>query len=100
MNDLREVTHFEKAILKIDIEGDEDQAILHSSKLFQDVYIPYVLMEWAIMKKSTYGQADEVVNYMYTLAYQAHSIEKEPLDNKQWRAWPDDIVWKHHNVDL
>lgn len=39
---------FERAILKIDIEGFEPYAFEHASKLFNTLDIPIVFMEWGI----------------------------------------------------
>ena len=100
LDDLREVTTFEKAIVKIDVEGDEAKALLHASKLFQNVFVPFVLMEWSFMKKLMDGEADELVDLMYILGYQAHTVYRVPLKNENFHSWPSDVVWKHRTVDL
>ena len=38
--------NFEKAILKIDIEGFEPFAFMHAEKLFDSIEIPIIFMEW------------------------------------------------------
>ena len=50
MDDLLEVIHFKKAVMKIAVEGDEHKAMSACSKLLGEVDIPYILMEWTNLK--------------------------------------------------
>ena len=90
---------FHKVLLKIDIEGDEAKAILNGVKFLQASFVPFIIMEWEFMRKSE-TEGEEVVDILQTLGYQAYSIYKGQLENENFRAWPNDIVWKYRTVEL
>jgi len=108
MDDLIEVINFKSAIIKIDIEGYEHRAFRQSSKLFQRLYVPYIIMEWQKLREY-YGSEVEVsedktlvhelVQYLSLTGYDAFASETgEKLMPKLWYTWPDDIIWKHELV--
>jgi len=52
MDDLLEVVDFRRAVLKIDIEGDERHAFFHADRLFDRVHVGYIFMEWMKLRGS------------------------------------------------
>jgi len=46
MDDLVEVVTFRRAAMKIDIEGHERRAFYHADRLFDNVHVGYIFMEW------------------------------------------------------
>ena len=46
MDDLLEVVDFRHAVLKIDVEGHERRAFFHADRLFDNVNVSYIFMEW------------------------------------------------------
>ena len=46
MDDLLEVVDFQHAVMKIDIEGHERRALFHADRLFDNVNVDYIFMEW------------------------------------------------------
>lgn len=51
VDDLLEFVTFNKAVLKMDIEGFETHAMQKASMLFKEKYIPYIFMEFLIVKR-------------------------------------------------
>jgi FkbM family methyltransferase len=100
MDDLIPVIAFSRAILKIDIEGFELKAISGTRRLFEKLFIPYVLMEWVYQKiriKHTRSRedGDKLISLMTDMGYGPFSIQKRALVTKDWPKWPNDILWKH-----
>ena len=52
MDDLVEVVDFHHAVMKIDIEGQERRAFFHADRLFDNVNIGYIFMEWIKLRAS------------------------------------------------
>jgi len=50
MDDLLEVVDFRQAVIKIDVEGHECRAFFHADRLFDNINIPYVFMEWVKLR--------------------------------------------------
>ena len=110
MDDLLEVVHFKKAVIKMDIEGHEHIAFRHSSRFLSKVYVPFILMEWRVLR-GYYGsevtESDDkalagwLVDYLTNHGYTPYQYTRDiPLITKQWYAWPDDIIWKHEMRDF
>jgi len=108
MDDLLEVTNFKRAIIKIDIEGHEHRAFAQSAKLFQDVRILYIFMEWIKLRGYYGSEADDsedkrlVFGLIETLTGRGYTacglVLLNPLDPVYWYGWPDDIVWQHKDA--
>ena len=97
MDDIVEVVHFKKAIIKIDIEGSENKAISHCEKLFKQVYVPYMFMEWLFQKNMQAGQ-NTILTVLGRNGYLPFTLDKKPLKISNVRQWPTDIIWKHQNI--
>jgi len=50
MDDLLEVLNFRQAVMKIDIEGHERRAFFHADRLFDNVHVGYIFMEWITLR--------------------------------------------------
>lgn len=106
MDDLLEVTSFESALIKMDIQGFECDALKHSELLFRSIDVMYILMEWGLMtqhyqdKKHISTEKYKIQEMIRTLfernfrPYQLSADGGQPLNPNQWHSWPFDIVWR------
>ena len=103
MDDLLEVTTFDRALMKIDIEGHEPYAFLNASRLFTKVHIPIILMEWGIRRSEKDTEKVKLVEKMIEFFTERHYrpvSDDTILDTSRWRMWPWDIKWKHRDVEF
>ena len=101
MDDIVEVITFKRALLKIDAEGFEDKALSRSDKLFKDIFIPYVLMEWAFPKyvfRHDVKRVKTFINIMVEKGYLPYDYGWKPLLIAKWVDWPLDLIWGHKLV--
>ncbi|KAK3596043.1 hypothetical protein CHS0354_032568 [Potamilus streckersoni] len=109
MNDLVEYINIKQAIIKMDIEGYECKAMEMSTTFFQEVFVPFIFMEWLIIRTNmnsnetacTWKDARKLVNYLTGLGYTPfayHPMFKllDPNDVLDWEI--DDIFWQHKNA--
>lgn len=104
MDDLLEVTNFDKAIIKVDIEGHEHRAFIKSQRLFENVDVQYIFMEWIKLREYYGSEADDtrdkrlvfdLIDYLVEMGYTARgSLLLNKLDPLYWYGWPDDIYWE------
>ena len=101
MDDLLEVIHFKKAIMKMDIEGSEHKAVSRCEKLLKRVYIPYIFMEVAIQLK-TPDTIDQITLILERNGYKAFDLNKQLISNRKpkYSGWPGDVIWKHKNASF
>ena len=102
MDDLLEVIAFKEAIIKIDIEGSEAKAFCHSDRLFEEVYVHAIFMEWSHINKMA-SKSDKNTMQFYimlgTLAkhgYKPYELQDGSyyllkMDNQF--TWPANVVW-------
>ena len=119
ISDLRFVMTFDRAIMKVDIQGYEHLAFEHIETLLDSVYIPYIYMEWLVMKKHGNKEnieeklqgrtqwesssidkekVENMIKILYRRKYRPHSLTKDgatELGAGSWQSWPLDIVWRH-----
>ncbi|KAK2188195.1 hypothetical protein NP493_140g00031 [Ridgeia piscesae] len=114
MDDLTElaVRHFRsrRAVMKVDIEGHERHAFRMSDRLLDTIYVPYIFMEWQILRAffvtDVHVSADrtlviELIGHLLKRDYKAYSaVSWASLPAEGWFGWPDDIVWKHELADV
>ena len=93
LDNLLEVIDFKKAIMKIDIEGFEPRAFRGASRLFDQVEIKYVFMEWS--NKATDPLALTLIKFFESRGYVAHdpALTALPAAPEGISRWPFDIVW-------
>lgn len=95
MDDLLEFMTFDKAILKMDIEGSEGKAIQKASNLFKEKYIPFVFMEFMGMRRYCYSfTIQNMISFFTEIKYKAFHVNNSTvLNNNKCSMWPNDIVW-------
>lgn len=109
LNDLLEVTNFEKAIIKIDIEGHEHKAMKISKMFFGYVKVTHILMEWQNLRRYYGSKLDEtedkrlvidMIEMLKKRGFCPVDVHKNALSLNHWYGWPDDIIWVHSNYSL
>lgn len=105
LDDLLPYINFQRAVLKLDIQGFEHRAFLHAKTLLKELYIPYIFMEWVIMREFWVTASHEtldkaivrfLVRQLTDLDYRVFSlISRKELDIRYWHGWPEDVVWIH-----
>ena len=102
MDDLLPLCKFKNAVMKIDVEGFEHRAFYEADKLFDNINIEYVQMEWMIVKRYSDSNAwpsDNVYyKHMVELFKKKHYAPKDSLHGQllnlgDMNNWPIDIVW-------
>ena len=94
-----QVITFKKAILKFDIDGKEFDGLHNASRLFNEIDIPAVFMEWGVIKRDypKYGGRkipDFIVDFFSRRKYRPYkSINLSTLLGPNYFKWPWDIVW-------
>eukprot|EP00923_Selenidium_pygospionis_P046470 GHVN01080114.1.p1 GENE.GHVN01080114.1~~GHVN01080114.1.p1 ORF type:complete len:339 (+),score=5.61 GHVN01080114.1:66-1082(+) len=99
LDDLLEVVHFRKAIMKMDIEGSEHRAIAHCEKLLKQVYIPFIFMEWLYLRDMEQEQI-LIRDILTRNGYSAFTLDQVGLQIAAIKTWPQDIIWKHSNASF
>ncbi|KAK7094228.1 hypothetical protein V1264_007877 [Littorina saxatilis] len=92
---LLEVVPFRTAALKIDVEAHEGYVLAGAERLFQEMDIPLVWLEWEhVIRLPRYG-AEFILMFMHKHGMEAHDvISKEKLQEDNWKAWPATVLWK------
>ena len=103
MNDLLPFIHSKECILKLDIQGYEHRAFVHAELLLDKISVPYIFMEWSMMREfyitEAYQSEDKVlVNIMIDLlirkGYTVYSlVSGKKLNEKYWHGWAEDVLW-------
>ena len=99
MDDLVNLVDFRRAIMKIDIEGQEVPALSHSLQLFTKVDIPFIIMEWwgAYRLYTTDEQRAMVtllISFFKNNGYSVYSRYSKKLNINKSREWPFEIIWR------
>ena len=102
MDDLLEVITFKEAIMKIDIEGSEAKAFCHSDRLFEEVYVHAIFMEWKHTNRIA-EKSDENFAQFYIMlgTLLKHGFKPYRLQDGSYYLlkianqlhWPVNIVW-------
>ena len=108
LNELVPYCSFSKAILKIDIEGFEHRAFARADLLFNELFIPVVIMEWASMNDLFWkpvGDADRklvenMIEFLLNMDYTPVDWDKAVLHVHVWDMWPRDMMWVHKTFRL
>ena len=100
MSDLRYILTFDRAIMKMDIQGYEARAFVHIGPLLDAIVVPYIYMEWLLMRESkdVLNGVQHMVKELFERDYRPYSLSREgatKLLPSDWRKWPLDIVWRH-----
>ncbi|UJR11142.1 hypothetical protein I4U23_015323 [Adineta vaga] len=83
------------AIIKIDIEGSEVYLLESGMKVFEQIDIQLVMMEWGHGLRKTYEKRyEKIVHYFKIWNYITTDVQCNVLDSENWRtSWPGNIYW-------
>jgi FkbM family methyltransferase len=93
-------TRYEKAILKIDIEGFEPYAFQYSKRLFKLYDVRMIFMEWGnfIQHEHLKDFIREMLNFFYSHNMKAFGNDeygsRKNLDPNEYMKWPWDVYWE------
>ncbi len=109
MDDILPFISFNKAILKMDIEKHEHCALQYASRLFDKVHIPYIIMEWVLVrslymanfpKSQDHLKVERAIHFLFQRGYIVtvlnatnHVIPISPTQH--WATWPNELIWKY-----
>jgi FkbM family methyltransferase len=94
------------AIMKIDIEGREPDALSHCEKMFARVQFDIIFMEWGhkgyIAGDRNRSSLDiiKLMNRHNLKAYSSLLVDGAELLNSNYTTWPWDIIWKRDGITL
>ena len=91
----RDNRKYEKAVIKIDIEGNEALAFQNARKLFHFVHVQLIFMEWKLLPQQieSYNIIIQMIEFLYSFNLQPYGNDTL-LEKDSWKFWPHDIVWK------
>ena len=102
LDDLVPFCKFKSAVIKIDIQGFEVNAFADADELFDKIHIPYIFMEWVMVKafnpmKAPHEESELFYRMMTFFKHRAYlpmdQSNKNTLSWANWKAWPFNIVW-------
>ena len=88
---------FQKAIIKMDIEGSETLAFAHARKLLTRLDVVTIFMEWGFvakkdeLRKSIIDFIDLLNEFGYIALGEGENNQILSLDD--WKNWPGNIKW-------
>lgn len=92
LDDLTKYIPFKRGILKIDIETSLVPAFEFASELFDKIDLPYVIMEWEMVRKTEKGKI--IYDFMKERGYKPFSA---PYGGQElvgeYRLWTYDVTW-------
>jgi FkbM family methyltransferase len=104
LNDLLKVVilaNIKKAVLKIDIEGSEYEALLSAGQLFDNIDIPIVFMEWLFYSpsfdrpvKHFKRKGEFIKNFFYSRGYKTYTTFSSTIPLTPEDNWPGNVVFK------
>ena len=93
MDDLLPYIDFKKAILKIDISGNEQDVIINSDRFFKEIDVPFIFMHWQnIHLKMIDG--GNVLAYLVRHGYRPkNNLSGDVLDMHDFSSWNNTVIW-------
>lgn len=89
---------FQKAILKIDIEGFEPFALQHAHHLFDTLDIFIIFMEWYNIQKLEPKLVEELIEFFTKRNYVLYDDAGRLLPTNQWKATKSfNVEWRRSN---
>ena len=85
----------------MDIQSYEHKALTHAAKLLNQIFIPFIFMEWEELAKyyvsSTHRSEDKmlvenIIGMLLRRQYIPHGNNKR-LDIESWNKWPINVIW-------
>ena len=103
MNDLIPYINSQECLLKLDIQGYEHRAFVHTNLLLNKISIPYIFIEWAIMREfyitanhesEDKTLVDDMISLLVERGHSVYSlVSGRKLDPQYWYGWPEDVLW-------
>jgi len=89
---------YNKAIIKIDIQGFEIYAFEHAIRFFENFEVQSIFIEWVLIE-DVLPQDKPLVEKMIQLFYKNNlepfSVQGKALQKESWRNWKEyDVIWK------
>ncbi|KAL8619642.1 hypothetical protein ACOMHN_019697 [Nucella lapillus] len=95
LDSLLDFLPFKRAALKIDVESHEGHVLAGAHKLFKEVDIPLVWMEWEGVKDSPGYGAAYVMSFMRSHGMEPHHLMTgQPLPADKFSTWPRTVLWR------
>lgn len=86
---------YQKAIVKIDIEGLEPFVITKAEIFFELIDVQLVFMEWG--KLPQMGEfklkIEEMIEFFISRDFVPYSVDEMKLNVDRWASWPWDMYW-------
>jgi hypothetical protein len=103
LNDLVPYCPFTRAILRMDIAAFQHRAFADADLLFQEVFMPVIMMEWSSMHalywlslaSTDRKLVEAMIEFLLQLDYTPVDWNKSVLHVQMWDTWPNDILWVH-----
>lgn len=87
---------YEKAIIKIDIEGLEPYVLPMAGNLFGIISVQVIFMEWGKMpfvSEENRFRVKRLMDFLLEQGFVPFSIENMRLSLDKWASWPFDMCW-------
>ncbi|XP_076450111.1 uncharacterized protein LOC143286433 [Babylonia areolata] len=98
---LLEILPFKRAALKIDVEGHEGHVLAGAEKLFQEVDIPVVWLEWMHVKKKPQYGGEFIIQFMSNRRMEPFNLMTgELISHDKFLQWPKTVLWKRADAAL
>ncbi|XP_067661754.1 uncharacterized protein [Haliotis asinina] len=96
LDDILPFVKFDRAFMKIDVESMEFEVISGGKKLFNQIDVKGILMEWEHTKESP--KATKLIDLLQGMGYKAFSPfnQGHPLLVSEYKNWTYDVIWLKH----
>lgn len=84
------------AVIKMDIEGSEVFVVKTAARIFQAIDIPWVQMEWMIVRPHA-DQTTTIVDFFQARHYDPVDDACKALNTRDTLQWPSEIYWVKRN---
>ncbi|KAK2141466.1 hypothetical protein LSH36_1093g00092 [Paralvinella palmiformis] len=103
LDDLLPLCKFQKALLRLDVNGSEHRVFQSANVLFQKLFIPLVLMDWHAMKPFYWHASNDrdrllvelMIEFFLELDYIPVDLDRHVLHTELWDIWPSEVLWAH-----
>jgi FkbM family methyltransferase len=85
------------ALMKVDIEGSESFVVESGSQVFDQLDIPFILMEWMNVRQYP-DRVQVLLEFFQKRNYEPRTYSCQGLNPEQQSVWPSDICWVKRNA--
>lgn len=101
LDDLLEVTTFNKSIIVMDLGRNDIYAIHQGHKFFSSIKVTFIFMKFKPEVRTNYRILfSDMFNLLLQKHYRPYSLSLFLLDAVDVREWPRDVVWKHEDAEF